>query len=187
MMWELPTSLNISGVSWNIRSDYRAILDILTALSNPDYEEDDKILITLTILYPDFDKMPSESYSEALEQAYWFIDGGKANKDKKHSLRVMDWEQDAHLYIPAINRVMGREIRALEYLHWWTFLGAYSEIGECSYSQIVSLRSKKAKGKKLEKWEREFMAENKDIVELKVKLTEEEQAEQDRLDDIFGD
>ena len=49
----------------------------------------------------------------------------------------------------------------MQYLHWWTFLGAYMEIGESLFSQILSVRMKKAKGKKLEDWEREFYKENK--------------------------
>ena len=76
--------------------------------------------------------------------------------------------------IPAINRIAGREIRNEDDIHWWTFLGWFMEIGECTYSMVLTIRSKQAKGKKLEKHEQEFYEENKDLVQIKPRLTEEE-------------
>jgi hypothetical protein len=72
--------------------------------------------------------------------------------------------------------VLGYECRSVEYLHWWTFMGAYMEIGgDCAFSQIVSLRSKLAKGKKLEKYEREWLRQNWDLVTLPTKYTAEDE------------
>ena len=60
-------------------------------------------------------------------------------------------------------------------LHWWTFLSAYMEIGgDCLFSQIVSIRDKKARGKKLEKYEKDWLRRNSDLVEFKVKYSDEE-------------
>jgi hypothetical protein len=39
-------------------------------------------------------------------------------------------------------------------------MGYYLAIGECSFSEIVSIRSKIAKGQKLEKYEQKFKREN---------------------------
>lgn len=66
------------------------------------------------------------------------------------------------------------------------FLGAYMEIGESLFSQILSVRMKKAKGKKLEDWEREFYKENKTLIDLDVKYSEEELEEQKRLNDLLN-
>ena len=49
------------------------------------------------------------------------------------------------------------------------------EIGECTFSTVVSIRSKRAKGKKLDKWEEEFYRENRKMIDLPQKLTAEEQ------------
>lgn len=178
--WDLPTSLSISGVDWQIRTDYRAILDILKYFGDPDYEEDEQWIICLTILYEDFEKMPLSLYEEAMKKAVDFIDMGISDKTKKP--RVMDWEQDAPIIIPSVNRVLGKETRALEYLHWWTFMGAYMEIGESLFSQILHMRIKKTKGKRLEKWEKEFYQENKALIELKPKYTEEELRKKEALE-----
>lgn len=97
----------------------------------------------------------------------------------------MDWEQDQAIIFPAINKVAGYEVRNPDkYLHWWSFLGMFGEIGEGLYSQVMSIRSKMAKGKKLDKTDKEFYNEHKELIDIKVKLTAEEQAELDFIDNL---
>ena len=54
------------------------------------------------------------------------------------------------------------------------------------FSNILSIRIKKSKGKKLEKWEQEFYRENKSLIDLKRKLTAEEEEEERLLEEMFG-
>ena len=69
----------------------------------------------------------------------------------------MDWEHDFQNIAPPVSRVLGYDVRTPnKYTHWWTFLGGYMEIGETTFSNVVSIRSKMAKGKKLEQYEKEF-------------------------------
>ena len=51
---------------------------------------------------------------------------------------------------------------------------------------VFSLRQKKSRGKKLEKWEREYWSSNAGICRLRPRLTDEERAEEDRLKAILG-
>lgn len=183
--WELPTSLNVCGTEYIIRSDFRAILDILKYFSDPEYEPDEKWEICLDILYEDYGQMPPQQKEEAAKQALWFIDAGMEDNGKPNP-RTMDWEQDAPIILPAVNKVMGGEVRAMKYLHWWTFLGAYMEIGESLFSQVHALRQKKAEGKRFEKWERKFWQKNAAICVLKEQRTEVEKAEQAEIDALFG-
>ncbi|MBR9960797.1 Gp15 family bacteriophage protein [Anaerostipes sp. Marseille-Q3525] len=184
-VWELPTSIVVGGIKYDIRTDFRAILDILKTFNDPEFENDEKWIVALTILYIDFDEMPPQDYEEAIEKAIEFIDMGIKDDEKKKP-HTMDWEQDGAVIIPSVNRVLGKEIRAMQYLHWWTFLGAYMEIGESLFSQILNVRMKKAKRKKLDDWERDFYKENKNLIDLDVKYTEEEQAERDRLNALLN-
>ena len=87
----------------------------------------------------------------------------------------MDWEQDYGLLVPPINRVLGREIRSVEYLHWWTFLGAYQEIGDCAFAQVVRVRDRLARGKKLDKADREWYQRNRRLVVFKSRYTDEDE------------
>ena len=193
--WELPTSISVNNTEYAIRTDYRAVLDLLTAFSDKEMlgesEEETNIiraLLVLNILF--IDEVKPEDQNEAIKKAIEFIDMGiESSRDVKKPT-LMDWEQDAPLIIPAINKVLGREIRADKYMHWWTFLSAYMEIGECSFTHIINIRDKKAKGKKLEKWELEYIQEHKDIVLLREKFTEKEQlereAEKNAVNELLG-
>ena len=58
---------------------------------------------------------------------------------------------------------------------------------EGQLSTMVSLRDKLRRGKKLEKWERDFYQKNKERVDLKKRYSAEELAEQERLKAILGD
>lgn len=88
----------------------------------------------------------------------------------------MDWGQDFSLIAAPINRVLGKEVRAVEYLHFWTFIGAYQEIGDCTFAQVVNIRRKKAKGQKLDKSEQAFYKANRQMVDFKRKYTAAEDA-----------
>ena len=174
MNYGLPTSVTISGKETPIRSDFRAILDIMEALNDPDLDDYDKTEAMLEIFYPELDQI--SDYEEAVAQALWFIDGGRTALKKK-SPRLVDWEHDFERIIAPVNRVLGYEARAAEYLHWWTFLAAYMEMGPDSvFSQVVSIRDKKARGKKLEKHEREWYRRNREMVDLPSHYTEAERA-----------
>ena len=192
--WNHPTSLNVGGRNYTIRTDYRVILDILTAMNDPDIfepgmtEEEkqlERALTMLQIFYIDFDTMPSSDWQEASEKACEFIDCG-IKDDGKQKPRLIDWEQDAPVIVPAVNKVCGKDVRSVKYMHWWTFFGYYMEIGECTLSTIVSIRDKKRRGKKLEKWEQEFYRNNKKLVDLKTKKIERSEEEKEALRKLFG-
>lgn len=176
MIYDLPTTAEIQGVTYEIRSDYRAVLDILIALSDPELSEQERAYVAMQIFYPDFDQMPQEHYTEAVQYCYWFIDGGEEPAPEKKGPRLIDWEQDFKLIAAPVNRVMGQEVRALEYCHWWTFLAAYYEIGgDCTFAQVVSMRDKLARHKKIEKADREWLRKNRNLVDFKRKYTDAEE------------
>lgn len=191
--WKLPTSLEVGGKEYAMRTDYRAILDILAAMNDPEIfepgmtEDEKKIEQTMTmlqILYIDFDSIPPKYYQEAAEKAVDFIDCGIKGDDKPKP-RTMDWEQDAPIIAPEVSKVAGRDIRVGE-THWWEFFGYYLGIGEGMFNTIVSIREKRRKGKKLEKWEKEFYQNNKNLIDLKVKKAERSDEEKEALRDLFG-
>ena len=188
--WEFPTSLNIGGIDYAIRTDYRAVLDLFAALNDPECfgetEEETNLIhanIILRIMFPNCNNIPAEHIQEALDKVAEFIDMGISEDRKKP--KTMDWEQDAPILIPAINKVLNCEIRAEKHIHWWTFMGAYMEIGESLFSNIIHIRQKKQKGKKLEKWEQDFCNENKSLIDFKQK-DQRSNEEKEKLRDYFG-
>lgn len=177
MIYDLPTGVEVGDTEYAIRSDYRAVLDICTALSDPELTAQDKGIVALGIFYGEdiFQKLPAEHYEEALRRCFWFIDGGAAEDPAARKRpKLMDWEQDFQYIVAPVNRVIGTEIRSVEYLHWWSFLSAYYEIGDCVFAQIVRIRNLKAKGKPLDKADREWYQQNRKLVDLKTTYTEQE-------------
>lgn len=185
MIFDLPTSLEFGGRFWAINSDYRDVLRTLTAFEDPDVTDEEKVVICLHNLYPDFERIPKADLQAAFDAAVAFIDHGSGG-DSQPGPRTMDWTQDASLIFPAVNRAAGFEVRGVAYMHWWTFMGYFMEIRDTTYATILGLRGKKAHGKKLEKDEREFWQHNRGLCELKTKYTEEEIAEKERLKKLLG-
>ena len=190
--WELPTSINIDGTDYEIRTDYRVILDILAMCQDPELPDGAKTQGIIEILYVDYEailRMDKDRMREAVEKANAFIDCGIQAEEGKHP-RLMDWETDAPVLVPAINNVAGQEVRALPYVHWWTFMGWYMEIKDGLFSQVLSIRQKRSKGKKLEKYEMEFYRSNRKLIDLKTKKTEDdlirEREEKEALEKLWG-
>lgn len=171
----LPTSLDVNGAKYKIRSDYRAALDIFAALADPELNSLEKGVALLEILYIDFSAMPTEHYGPAIKAAKIYLNGGEETSQQIKRPQVVDWEKDFKYIVAPINRVIGAEIRAIEYLHWWTFISAYYEIGDCTFAQIVRIRNQKAKGKPLNKTDAEWYRQNRDIVDIKTRYSEEEE------------
>ena len=180
MNYSLPKTVRIDDRDYSIRYDFRVILTILEMLNDADLDDMDKATGLLEMFYVNPEGI--KDYRLAVDECYKFIDLGE-DKNKRKSPRVMDWEQDFNYIIAPINRVMGCEVREIPYdydsnsggLHWWTFMGAYMEIGgDCMFSQLVSIRDKRARGKKLEKYEREWMHRNMEMVEFKHKYSDAE-------------
>lgn len=183
----LPKKLKVNGISYRIRTDYRDILKIIQALNDTGLTGQEKCYICLKIIYYDFEGIPVTDYEEAYRQAAWFIDCGNRYTEKKtEQVRMMDWEHDESVLIPAINRVAGKEVRSVKYIHWWSFIGFYMEIGECVFSEVIYIRQKLRKKQKLEKYERDFYRDNKELIELPVIKTKEDEEEDRIIESIFG-
>ena len=159
--YSLPTEVDVDGQKLAVRSDYRAILDIISALNDVNLSTEEKAYIVLKIFYKDFDAITQNNAQEALDQCFKFIDLGNGKEGEKQP-KLVDWDQDFQYIITPINAVAGKEVRALDYLHWWTFISYYYEIdGDCLFAQIVNIRDKQARGKSLDKQEREWYRRNK--------------------------
>ena len=73
--WKLPTSVTVCGQEFAIRSDYRAVLDAISALRDPELSPQEQTLACLEILYPDWQHLPD--LNAAAQAAMVFINCGK--------------------------------------------------------------------------------------------------------------
>ena len=174
-LWSLPVSATIGGREFPINSDFRDVLEIVNYLNDGSKPLYIRWQIALSLFYEG--DIPQKDQAEAIEYLSEFISYGET--EDKPGPKVLDWEQDAQIIIGDVNKVAGKEIRCEKFIHWWTFLSYFYGIGEGQLSTIVSIRSKKRSGKKLEKWEEEFYKKNKSKVDLQKPKTTEDTAAQE--------
>ena len=180
MIGELPKALEVNGKLLPIYSDYRTVLQLFPMYDDPELSDAEKAFITVKVLYAC--ELDPDDYVEAAKQAYWFIDGGSIPKSEPEKARIIYWKKDEHIIMPAISKVVGvPEVRSLEYMHWWTFLGAFGEMSEGLCSLVFNLRRKQSEGK-LEKWEKDFISKNQELVCI---MTPEEEADLKELNDFL--
>ena len=188
MMWSLPITVEVDGTDYVIRNkcDYRVVLDAISALKDEELEVEHRFECALFIFYEDISlledmaKKDKSKYFNTVrcltEEMMKIVNLGEESTVEERRPKLMDWEHDFMQLAPPISRVLGYSVRdEKHYTHWYDFIGAYMEIGECTFSNIVSIRSKRMKGKKLEEWEQEFYQENRKMIDLPRRLTAEEE------------
>lgn len=181
MIFELPKSLEVCGRLYPIRYDYRVIIEICEMLGDSTLSMQEKAAAALYMFYPDFEYIPQEALQCAVEKCMWFIDCGQEH-DARKSPRLVDWEQDFPYIAAPVNRVLGKEIRDIPYdmeantggLHWWSFMAAYQEIGNCVFAQIIRIRNLRSRGKALDKVDAEWYRQNRNLVDFRNEYTEAE-------------
>lgn len=167
-MYELPTTVTINGTVYTIQNsgDYRMVLDCFSALNDVELSKNERIFACLLIFYEDFEKLEDvlsldeDTLRALVEGAFSFFNCGQKHAGAETNYKTIDWEEDEQLISAAINKVAGKEVRAETYLHWWTFMGYFGAVGDGALATVVGIRSKIAKGKKLEKYEQEFRRDN---------------------------
>ncbi len=187
MIGLLPDKLEVGGVLYEIRPDFRVVLNIFQAFSDDELDDWDKAEICLKCLFKEVEKIPDTFLEEAINKAFWFCDGGDMPKSKPNQRKTFDWAYDESIIFPAVNKAAGFETRQCDFLHWWTFLGYFNEIDEGFFSTVMHIRSKRAKGKPLEKWERDFYEAHKNLINI---VTEEDrkaiEETEEFINSLFG-
>lgn len=175
-LWELPRNKAFSGKTYRLNCDFRDILEIFSYLENPELPDFVKWRVALRLFYGA--DIPEKDRQEAMAYFAEFLSMGQKGAAGP---RLLCWKQDAPVIIGEVNRVAGREIREMPFLHWWTFLSWFHSVGEGQLSFLVGLRSKLRKGQKLEDWERAYYRENREQVDLPKVYTPTEKRERDAL------
>ena len=147
-MYEIPTTIVIDDREFPIRckGDYRMVLDCFSCLNDFDLTEQERTFGALIIFYEDFNDvedflgMDNELFNQLVKKMYNFME---CEENPLHSMpyKTIDWNKDSQMICSAVNKVAHTEVRSIEYLHWWTFMGYFSEVGESVLSTVVSIHS----------------------------------------------
>lgn len=167
-MYSLQTTVNVAGREFHITNngDFRMVLDCFSALRDEEMSEDCRVLASLLIFYNEFDSLADlipyqDNLQDLVKEMYKFFNCGQDEAPGAKTERpLVDWEKDSQMICSAVNNVANTEVRALQYCHWWTFMGYFMAIGDSTMSRVIGIRNKIVKHKKLEKDEQEFKRDN---------------------------
>lgn len=174
--WTLPVRAELAGRFYGHKSDFRDMLKLMRLLND---ERRPAMLRWYTAVAYFYEQdIPDSLLGQAMDYLARFLSCGSQGKPGP---RLFDWEQDAGAIIADVNRAAGRELRAEDYVHWWTFLGWFQAVGQGQLSLLVGIRDKLRRGQKLEPHERAYYLEHKDAVVLKTREDPAAQAEKQRL------
>lgn len=180
----LPKSVTIGGVECKFKSDFRDVLYLFEILQDPDLLPNEAVMIACENFYETDEYL--QDVHTAIKEMFNFISccdnesNGSGDGSKE---RLYDWDKDFNIIIAPINRILGYDVRGVEYLHWWTFMSAFMEIGECTFSTYVGIRKKLNRGIKLEKYEEKIYKEHCSDITLPKKYDRTTQA---LIDEILG-
>lgn len=184
-MFEIPTTINVDGIEYSIRNngDFRMVLDCFLALGDEDLNQQERLFASLIIFYENFNSIEdiynqTQNIEELVRKMYDFFNCGSATPlGTKTNYKLVDWEQDAQIICAAVNKVAGKEIRFEPYVHWWTFMGYYTAVGNSLLSTIITIRDKIVRGRKLEKHEQEFRRDNPQYFTWNSKSVDDKEAD----------
>lgn len=175
MSYDLPTSIWVGDNEFEIwkKGDYRAIIPVLSVFHDPDLGineimGDEHTLVTLALFFDldspeEVEKIFGSNIKEAYDNMCTFIDCG-AVESNPLKVRLYDWDVHKIPLVGAISAIAGFPILEIPYMHWYSFMSYFNQMGEGMFHTICSINWKLHKRIKLEKWEREFEQQHPDLI-----------------------
>lgn len=175
---------------WNgfkVDMDFQAGIQVSQCLTDEDLTKQERLATAVSLMFPEERPSDMQDISDAL---YWYMNGwnhDNISKDKKKDETIlMDFDIDQWRIYAAFKMQYGIDLNR-ETIHFWVYMGLLSNLEECSFTRVVSIRDKKIDSKmsKEEKTAlknaKKMYAINKEEVE-----TEEEKAEREAAIDEFN-
>jgi len=157
---ELSTELELDGRLLYLNTDYRDILDIIGILHGK-HPYPIKARACLEIFVDNWEDI--KDGQRAMLALYNFIDCGEKPQNTKGLPKELDWKVDFSAIISDMNKVSKVEdIRAVPYMHWFTFISIFNAIGEGNLSHRIGIRRKIRKHEKLSPDEIDWATRNPD-------------------------
>lgn len=176
---QLPTTVQIDGEDVALDTDFRSALRAILAYEDEDLTRGEKIGLLIENLYPE----PPSNLEAAARQGIWYLNGGEMPRDEAPGPRLYSMAHDARYIYAAFRQTHGIDLQAIDYLHWWSFLALFMDLGSnTAFCGLVGFR-KRLKAGKLSKDERRSYLEMKEVVDLPERdtRTPDEKAREDEF------
>lgn len=168
------------------RTDFRIGIQVCMCLEDKELEEYERVAVALELLFgrgvPDMET--------AMKALGWYMCGGKIPEKKQNeeceededetTEQSFDFEIDSGRIMTAFLRTYNIDLTR-ENMHWFRFLALLGDVGECAFTNVINIRTKKLTST-MSAEQRATYAELKKKYSL-VEYTEEEQA---KIDEFFA-
>lgn len=167
---KLPIKIKVGEEIIDINADFRNCLQIILAYEDKELTIQEKHFIMLSRLY----KTMPQDIEKGILQGIKFLNCGEEVKSTNDSSRVYSFQKDAKYIYPAVSQASKVDLETIPFFHYWKFFYYFLDISnDCVFSNIVSLRQKKNKGKLTDE-EKKVYRESLDILDLDYDRPKEE-------------
>lgn len=167
---ELPTKVQIDGVSYAINSDFRVGMQFDSIRGSSESDEE-KLVNLLRLYYP---IIPS-NLDLAIDRMIWFYRCGEKEepeeeKKRRYQRRISkepaySFSQDAPYIYAAFKEQYGIDLTESD-MHWWKFMALFESLGEeTKMSKIMYYRKASVNG--MSKERRSFINDMKRLYRIK--------------------
>lgn len=181
---KLPTTVEVAGDFYAIKTDFRDILRYDELIRGRD---DPSVVLEAVgmLLGDDVLHKPDISVEAVVDAVGWFVQRG--NNGKKNALpravlglnnaTPMDFETDAALIYTAFLQTYKIDLYDISYLHWWKFNWMLEDISsKCRLSKVIEYRTIDTKNKDLSKEQKKVYAALQRYFRIQEKRTQEDEA-----------
>lgn len=179
---KLPAKIKVGDEVIEINADFRNCLKIIIAYEDNDLTIQEKHLIMLKLLY----KTMPQDIEKAIIQGIKFLNCGEETINSKENERVYSFKKDAKYIYPAVSQASKVDLETVGFFHYWKFFYYFLDIPDnCTFSNIISFRQKKNKGK-LTKEEKKVYLESIEVLDLDYEPEETTEEESEFMKAFVG-
>lgn len=152
---------------WNgypVDMNFDTGIKVSQCLADEELTNEERISTALYLIFPEGAQLDADSATEALR---WYLNGWNHDNigKKKDEAVVMDFDIDQWRIYAAFRAQYGINLNKAS-LHFWEYMGLLSNLTECAFTQVVSIRSKEITSK-MSKEERATILKAKKIYAIK--------------------
>lgn len=175
---------------WNgyeVDMDFQTGIQISQCLADEELTNTEKVATALSLMFIRERPTDAEEIQEALT---WYMNGWNhdnvSSGKKKDETVLMDFDIDQWRIYAAFRKQYGIDLNRQK-LHFWVYMGLLSNLEECSFTRVVSIRDKKIDSK-MSREEKNALSKAKKMYAIKKEVveTEEEAAEREAAIDVFN-
>ena len=187
---ELPESVEIEGVEYEINTDFRISILFELLMQDPNISDEEKIEKALELY---FIKIPPIEYiSDVVDIIMDFYSCGKdklisngRTTSKGKSKQIYSFEVDADYIYAAFLDQYGIDLQDIEYLHWWKFKALFNALKEDNeIVKIMGYRSINITND-MSKHEKEFYKKMKELYKLPDNISKNDKEKINQIEDIL--